>query len=139
MHWIRRWVGLQGGLGTIEKSLFPLPRMEPRLLGRPARGLVTTPTYVSHDLYFPLIATTAKVSWHHYDYGPRHRHHGMITGKATEKKRYPETPAIFKNQTTVSFLTKVLVSANCNGMLYTEPGMPFPNPSADQLFIPPIR
>jgi hypothetical protein len=63
----------------------------------------------------------------------------LITGKATEKKRYPETHAIFKNQTTVSFLTKVLVSATCNGLLYTEPGMALPNPSADLLFIPPLR
>jgi hypothetical protein len=72
---------------------------------------------------------------------PYNRYHiSLITGKAIEKKkRYPETPALLKNQTTVSFLTKMLVSATCNGLLYTEPGMALPNPSVDQLFIPPIR
>jgi hypothetical protein len=54
-------------------------------------------------------------------------HSSLITGGNAEK-RYPETPAIFKNETTVSLLTKVLVSVTCNGLLYTEPGMPLPNP-----------
>jgi hypothetical protein len=40
-HLIREWVGPRAGLDVMEKIILPLPGIKPRLLGRPARSLLT--------------------------------------------------------------------------------------------------
>jgi hypothetical protein len=39
-HSVGGWVDLRAGQDVMEKNLFPLPGIEPRFLGRPARRLV---------------------------------------------------------------------------------------------------
>jgi hypothetical protein len=44
---VEDWLGLRSGLEIMEQNLLPLPGMQPRLLGRPARSVVATSTELS--------------------------------------------------------------------------------------------
>jgi hypothetical protein len=50
VRFIGNWMGPEARLGVMEKSLLPLPGIEPRFLDRPSRSLVAIPTDLYHVL-----------------------------------------------------------------------------------------
>jgi hypothetical protein len=48
-HWIGSWVGPRAGLDVWRRENLPLPGIEPRFLGSPARNLANIPTALVHS------------------------------------------------------------------------------------------